>query len=437
MKDRAGTPSQRKCTRPRRAALAGRTIVLVLLVSGRPAVAQTVIVLDGALNLEYSVTTPSEEGAGGFVTQISPSVTLQTGSARLVWRINYAFAGTLNLYGAGSSAYSNQLGLGLAAALSDRTMMTVSGNVSYGGTLLLSQRPADTGQPGFRAPGNPNQLTVSLGEALAWEASPHLRLTQALQGSAVALEPLDQFNVQLAGLLRLDHTFATDAIGVGFAPTVARLRPLTATGDPYLAVMNILSGTWTHDFDWRWGQQLTAGISQVVAYTGSVPLSIVPVGGLTVQYRARNGGAGLALAYGPTIDLPTGTVTQSGSVGARGFLNFDALRPRQLAASVGFLRSRPLGAVAAGLAPGIGDALQGDIGFMWGMTDAILGTMRCSVHYQFGQPSGLAPSLAFTFIVGLTGRYSNASTMPSMPTIGRRVDGSDAVGFTNSDAGKP
>ena len=411
-------------------------MVLVLLVSGRPVEAQTVIVLDGAVNVEYSATTPSEEGADGFVTQISPSVTLQTGSERLVWRISYAFAGTLNFHGAGANAYSNQLNLGLAAALSDRTMMTVNGSVSHGGTMLLSQRPADTGQPGFRAPGNPDQLNVSLGEALAWEASPHLRLTQALQGSAVALEPLDQFNVQLAGSLRLDRTFATDALGVGFAPTVARLRPLTATGDPYLAVMNVLVGTWTHDFDWRWSHQLTTGISQVIAFTGSVPLSIVPVGGLTVQYQARNGGGVLVLAYGPTSDLQTGTVTQSGSVGARGFLNFDALRPRQLAASVGFLRSRPLGEMAAGLAPGIGDALQGDIGFMWGITDAILGSVRGSVHYQFKQPSGLAPSLAFMFLVGLTGRYSNASTLPPMPTIGRRVDGSDAVGFTNSETGK-
>jgi hypothetical protein len=425
----------RVCRRRVPSALAVGTAAIVVLGFGRPAAAQTVFQLDGALNLNYTVTTPSPD-PGGLGLQLSPGLTFQIGSQRLVWRVGYAFTGTLNAYGAGATAYSNQLNLALAAELSDRTTMIVSGWFSQGGTaLLLSQRPADTGQPGIRAPGSPDQVTALLGETLAWEMSPRFRLTEAIVGTVYApQDALAQYNVSVAGSLRLDRTFSVDAFGGELDSSVTSFSPRTPTGDRYLSITNSLLASWRHDVDVRWSGSLRAGIAQVVTLTGSVPLAIVPTGGLTASYRGWNVGGALALTYGPVTNLQTGTVTQGGSITVRGSMDLET--PGILSASAGFLRSRPLDLTTA-VTEGIGDAVQGDVGFLWGVSDALLATARGTVAYQFNQPAGFAPSLVLAIVVGVTGRYSNAAGLPPMPTLGERVDGGDSLGFSRDAVRKP
>jgi hypothetical protein len=109
---------------------------------------------------------------------------------------------------------------------------------------------------------------------------------------------------------------------------------------------------------------------------------------------------------------------------------------RQLSASAGFLRSRPLGQVNPVNAVGTGDAVQGDVGFSWSVSRALLLTARYSVAYQWMQPLGIPPSFTQALLVGITGRYSTASRVPDMPTMGRRVDGADSVGFPQGDVSR-
>jgi hypothetical protein len=122
-------------------------------------------------------------------------------------------------------------------------------------------------------------------------------------------------------------------------------------------------------------------------------------------------------------------VSQNSQATLRGFLTFDALWPRQLSASVGYLHAWSLGPITPASASGVGDAVQGDLGIRWGLSDAMLLTARYSVAYQFNQAAGLAPSLTHVLLVGVTAHYSNAAFLPPMPTPGVRVDGSDAVQF--------
>jgi hypothetical protein len=428
MRKRAGTTSPRTRRRCVSNALGVRTAAIVLLALGRPAAAQTVLQLDGALGLYYSVTTPSSE-PGGLALQLNPSLVFQTGSERQVWRVGYAFAGTLNAYGAGGTAYSNTLNGAFAAELTDRATMTVSGGLSQGGTaLLLSQRPADTGQPGIRPPGNPNQVSASLSETLAWELSPRLRLSEAVVGAWYApQDSLGRYNASVGGSLQLRRTFATDAVGGEISSVVASFSPLTAIGGRYLSVTNSVIASWRHDLDPAWSGELRAGVAQVVTFAGSFPLAVVPTGRIGVQYQGLDARAALAVIYGPTTELQTGAVTQTGSVTLRGLL--DLPPAGVLTASAGLLRSRPLEPTME-VASGVGDAAQGDIGFIWGISTALLATARGTVAYQFGQPGGIAPSLLFVILVGVTAHYSNAAGLPPMPAFGQRADDADAVGFS-------
>jgi len=404
----------------------------LLLVPGRAAPAHTTWLLDGALDLSYAVTTPSTETSRVLALQLSPGATLQVESPRLAWRFGYRFGGSLDLTGVGASAYANDLSLGLAAALTKRSVALVSASVGQGGiAYVLSQRPADAGQPALRAPGNLAMVRASLGEALSWEASPHLRLAETVTGTVVApQEARDQYNARLDGSFRLDRAFATDALGVELASSVAWLQPRTATGDRYRTVANALFASWRRDLDARWSGNVRAGVAQVVAYTGSVPLAVLPVGDLTLGYRGRDAGGALAVAYGASSDLETGTLAQAGSVTLRGSLSFDSVRPRLLSASAGYLRSRPLGQVTIGVAAGTGDAVQADVGLVWALWGDLLGTARSSVAYQFAQPAGIVRSLVFSITVGVAFRYGNATRLPPMPTPGQRVDRSDAVEFS-------
>jgi hypothetical protein len=277
-------------------------------------------------------------------------------------------------------------------------------------------------------------VTATVGEAFAWEASPDLRLGQGLSWNFVAPQyDLSQSNWQLSAYLTLDHLRPSNGFGGEFIPSVASLRALTVDAAPYLSMTNSMVGRWTHDVDAQWSGQLRAGVAQVLAFTGSYPLAIVPTGSLTVSYNGVRAGGSLSVNYGPQTNLQTGTVTQAGQALVRGFVNFDPLLVRQLAASAGFMRSRPLGEVAPAFALGTGDALQGDLGFTWALSSILLATVRYSVAYQYMQPLGIAPSFTQALLVGVTARYSTVSQLPGMPTIGNRVDGTDAVRFPEGD----
>jgi hypothetical protein len=429
------TIPKRQRTRPHSRALAVAALILGVFGSARPAEAQTAFQFDGGLDLSFTTSTPNAEENRQGALQIRPGIMFQTGSPRLVWRASYLFAGSIGFYGPGATTYSNQLGLSLASQLSNRSVMTFSAGLVQGSTAFqLTQRPADAGVPAFRAPGNPAQVTANVGEAFAWEASEDLRLGQGLAWNYVAPQyDLSQSNWQLASYLALDRMLPSSGFGGELVSSVAWLRPLTADGAPYVSLTNSILGRWNHDLDLHWSGQLRAGVAQVLTLTGSYPLAILPTGGVTASYAGNRGGGSLSVTYGPQTNLQTGTVTQAGQALIRGFINFDPLMVRQLSASAGFMRSRPLGEVAPAFAVGTGDALQGDIGFIWALSREFLITTRYTVAYQYMQPLGVAPSFTQALLVGVTARYSTVREIPGMPTLGQRVDGTDAVAFPESD----
>ena len=429
--------SLRESSAPGRRALGGRSraalaaLTLVLLLPGRPAKAQTVIAADGTLNLNYTMTTPHTPGTGALETEIRPSVVFQMRSPRFVWSASYRFTGSLTLNSQYTNSYSNLLVLTATSVLTERSTLDLSGSLHQGDVAFqLTEAAPDAGNPTFRPQGNPNFVTAILREGLSWQVSPEFGLGQGITGTLVAPQySLDEYSASLAGFLRLNRAFQTNALGAAWLPTASLLRGAGDGGEPFWTVTNALEASWNHDFDSGWNGQLSAGVAHVISFVGENPSSVVPTGSLTARYFSGSTSGALALAYGPYTNLSTGTVSQSGSVTARGSVSFDPLVPRHLAASVGFRRSRPLGAVAPGSLAGLGDALQGDVGFVWALTPALRASARASVAYQFNQPGGVANSLVEVFLVGLTYYYSNAASMPPMPTPGQRVDGADAVGL--------
>jgi hypothetical protein len=414
-------------------------LILVGLLACGPAAAQTVLQLDGTVNLNYTVTNPSPPDATELSVEVRPGITFQTGSSRLVFRISYLLAATFGIDPPYTNSYSNMLTGSLAAQPDDRSTLTFGFTLVQGGQAFqISQRPADTGQPAFRAEGNPEQLTGTLTQGFVWEAAPDLRLTQTLVGMLVAPQyNLSQSNTSLTGLVALDHLGTRDTLGGEVSVNVSRLRLSTVEAEPFWALITSLLGRWSHDFDLGWSTSLAAGVASVVTFTDTNPRAVVPTGNLTGRYFQGPAGASLSLDYGPRTDLQTGTVSQNFAATARGFLDFDPFFTRQLTASVGFLHSWPLGAVTESSAAGLGDAVQGDLGFLWGLSDALLATARYSIAYQFNQPAGVAPSMIHVFLVGVTARYSNAAYLPPMPTAGQRVDGTDNVPFPGVPARRP
>lgn len=421
---------------------------LLVITAVRPAFAETAVLLDGAANLNLNETTAevrNGEGSSASRTsrrvsaEVRPGLVLQFGSPRLAWRVGYLFAGSFNLYGEGSSSYSNAADVALAAELTKRSTLMVGGSLTQGSTLFQrSQRAADAGQPGFRAPGDPDRVTTMLSESFAWEASPETRLRQGIAATLSAPQSdLGLFSAEVAGAIGVDHTFQRDAIGVELRPSFSWLRPLRVDEDAFASITNSLVGSWNRDLSRSWNGQVVAGVQQVATFAGSHPLAILPTGSLAAGCTVGNAAGSLAFTHGAATNLETGTVSVSDAVVLRGVVDLDPLRVRVVSASAGFMHAEPLGETSARVAAGTGNSVQGDVGLVWELSPALLSTVRYSVAYQFGQAADLPSSLAHALLIGLTARYGNARQVPPMPTPGRRVDGSDAVGFPGSGTREP
>jgi hypothetical protein len=454
-------------------------VVFALAVFGitglaRPAAAQRVVFqADGALNVGYNQTTqpvytgdPNAEqrdirdsSVASLFTEVSPGISLQTGSPRLSWRIGYKFAANIRLADASSTStmgqptppnaepmegaaaadndrqafgYSNSADVALAAQLSPFTTLTVTAAIAQGGTaFLLSQQPAEVGRPAVRAPGNPSMITTSLAESLAWEVGRQWNFLQSLRGSLNAQQ--DDFSKRssdAAGTLALERVWVRDTAGVELRAGVSWLRPLNLGAHPYKAVNNALLARWNHDFGWRWNAAASAGVEQVYTDTGSKPLAFLPSGGANVNYTIGNVVAALAFTHGTQTNLQVGSISVADQLTARGVINIDPDKLRVLSFSGGILHNEPLGEVASVVSAGTGNVLQGDVGFATAVAKSVVATARYSVAYQYDQAGALGATLAHVFLVGVTATYNNLEPdRRRMPGRGLRVDQGDVQGF--------
>ncbi len=405
-------------------------MALCAMLAAAPASAETVFQADGAALLGYASTTLTPVSTRQLYADVRPALTLQLGSPRLAFRAGYLFAGDFTISGSGPSWYSNQLTLSLAAELSRETRMTAGASVLQGSTAFqLTLAAPEAGQPAFRAPGNLDLVAADLIESLSWDASPKLRLAQGFLASASApQDALDRASYALAGSVSLHRLFPRDAVGVALRSGFSVARPLAAGATALEMVTSSLLGSWNHDFDPRWSAQAAAGVEQVIAVSPGHPDTVVPAASLTALYFGEVSSLSLTAKQEVQVNLQTGTASLNDEVVLRAAIGLDRLRRRQVAASAGYLRARALGDVTPGAAAQEGHALQGDLGLVWAFSDALLGTARYSVATQW-VGTGLARSLVHTALVGLTVHYSNVRVVPSMPTLGRRVDGSDAIPF--------
>lgn len=427
----------------RRATSIALAAAAVAALAERPAAAGPEYEAEGSINVGYNQISQStfqadpmaepgdipDDSSSRLFTELRPGVTLQTGSARLFWRFNYQLS--VNVSVEGSPVYSNQLNVAAATLPSKYTTMTLTALAAQGGTsFLVSQRPAETGGPELRAPGNPNIVSASLAESLSWEAGKLLRLQQGLTGTVSApQDELGESNSSLNGTLALERLFRRYTAGLEVRAGVARLQPLLTELPPYTSITNALVVRFNHDFTWRWSGAATAGVEQVFIDNGSQPVAILPTGSITALYTYGNTSAALDLSHGALTNIQVGTVSVTDKITARGILTLDARKLRTISFSAGFLHNEPIGESAALVTAGTGDAVSGDAGFSTMFTKDILGTARYSVAYQFDQGVGLDPVLAHIFLVGVTARYGNVSPATQLPVRGRRVDGADGKGF--------
>lgn len=433
-------------------------LALAIAIPGRPAAAQSVAVqADATVNVGYNQTTRSttvvdpnadpadipKRSTASFFTEIRPGISVESGSPRLSWRASYLFAGTLNFEG-GAPSYSNQATAAAIADLTPLTVLTVSSVFAQGGTSFLqSQGAADQGKAEIRAPGNPDLISATLSESLAWQAGRHLQVQQGLTGSVSApQDDLGNGNTALIATLSLERLYERDTLGAELRANVSRLNPLRSDLEPYLSYTNAILGRWNHDFSVGWNGLVAAGVEQLFTDTGNRPLAFLPTGSATLRYSTNGIAGGLELTHGTATNLQVGTVSLADQITARGVITIDEHESRVLSFSAGFLHNEPLGEVAAQVAAGTGNAVQGDAGFTTAITRNVLASVRYSLAYQYGQDAalpkdddagprtGFGPTLAHIFFIGVTASYSNTKQIKRpFPARGQRVDGSDGQGF--------
>ena len=409
-----------------RVTFAARALAIAACGLGGPAGAQVAVDLEATANVGQVLTTP--ENTMTSRVDAHPAVTLNFGSPRLMWRARYLFSGSYPLQGEGAISYANELSLSLASTPTTRTSLNLTGGASQGSTIArVSQRPAQTGEPALRAPGNPAQVTGSLNEAFSWEAAPGINLGQTLGVQASApQDTLDRRSWTLSGSLSFDRPYPRDAVGGTYSARYAELRPVVAEPPPRVEVMaHSAQATWNRDFDQRWNGFLTAGVEAVSLLGGGTNLAYHPTGSFTLRYLAGKLTGGLSYTHGAAANLEEGTMGLSDVVLARGGWTFQDLPLRQLNASLGFLRSRPLR--AAGAASTEGTAVNADVGLAWGLWDSWGASVRYSLAYQLARPGNEASAI-HVFDVGISWR-SNPSPQGAIPSAGGRVDGGDGAVF--------
>lgn len=422
-------------------------VAAALAAAARPAAAQSPeVTVDGNFNVGYSRFTqdvfeadpnadaedrPDTSSDRAF-TEVRPGIAIQSGRARLYWRLGYQLSGNFAING-GSPAYSNQGDLAMFALPSKHTSLTVNAIFAQGGTsFLLNQRAADAGSAEVIAPGSPNLISASLNETLSWDLGRQFVIRQGLSGSLSAPQDLArQFNGALTASLGLDRVFQRFSAGLEARSTASRLRQLTSTTEPvYYTVTNSFLVRFNHDFTYRWNGLATAGVEQVYSGTGSEPLALLPSASVVAVYSHGDTSGALELSHGTFTNIQVGTISVSDRIAVRGGYMIDAQKLRTLSFSTGFLHNEPIGEAETRIPAVTGNVIQADLGFSTAFTKHILGNARYTYTYQFGLGAGLEPLTAHIFTIGVTGRYSNTEKLQRpLPGRGRRVDGSDAKGF--------
>jgi hypothetical protein len=389
---------------------------------------QTVFVADP--NSPRPSDTPSSTAQRMFM-EIRPGILYQVGSPRLTWRAGYTFAVTLSIVGDSLSAASNNATGSLTAEVSQFSFLTLAAVLSQGGTAFqLTSRSADTGTAALRAPGSPDTVAASASASMMTELARKVTMQETLVANTSA--PQDDFsarNSAVAGSLAVERTYDRDALGGELHASVSWLFPLQQGQRKYKSYASSALAHWNHDFSLNWNGMVRAGVEQIFIDATSEPLAFLPTGSLAVRYTpAPDVGVGLDFTHGTATNLQVGSVSITDQIGVRGAIEIDSRKARGVAFSASALHNQPLGSVSALVAAGTGNAVQLDAGFTTQLAKNVLGNVRYSFAYQFGQGGGLPDSLAHVFYIGVTGVISNTERpLAPLPIRGQRVDGGDGT----------
>ncbi|HEX3478704.1 MAG TPA: hypothetical protein VHT91_26965 [Kofleriaceae bacterium] len=374
--------------------------------------------------------TPSSTAQRMFM-EIRPGILYQVGSPRLTWRAGYTFAGTLSIVGDALSAASNQANGSLTAEVSKFSFLTLAAVLSQGGTAFqLTSRSADTGTAELRAPGSPDTVAATASESLMTELARQVTMQQTLVASTSApQDQLSERNSAVAASLALDRTFDRDSIGGELHGSVSWLFPLDLGQRKYKSYASSALVHWNRDLSANWNGMMRVGMEQIFIDTTSEPLAFLPTGSLAVRYTPQpDVGFGLDFTHGTATNLQVGSVSLTDQVAVHGAIVIDSRKLRGLAFSASALHNEPLGTVSALVAAGTGNAVALDAGFTTQLAKNLLGNVRYSFAYQFGQGGGLPDSLAHVFFIGVTGVIRNTERpLAPLPIRGQRVDGGDGT----------
>jgi hypothetical protein len=342
------------------------------------------------------------------------------------WLLRTAYAVTLAAHTRNANEIAQRLTLASSYELSRRTVLLLSAeaNQSTLSNYLLT-RPTGSTVITALPLANTNTLTTTVGQGIAWEASPRVLFGQSADAAYVrSLDPALQLESKFVNVgVSVEHLWKRDAVGAdlraGYATTDAPPLPETAfytfTAAP----------RWRHDISDALSSSLTAGATAVVSPDDRTDPIVVPSGRAALLYTVDATSAELSYAAGIFPNLLSGQLLRSHQVTLRAGMPISERHGVNVSGSVGFMRGQVVVLAENTPSPPDFDAFLSDADISWLATDNLLVFGRYQFFGQFGGPG--AQFLREAFIVGvqLSSRAPDGVRVPT--AFAQRVDRSDAA----------
>ncbi len=443
--------------------MAGRALCVagVLLLLG-PASARATPTVQGSValsggwsdnvgDLPIGLAAATEGPAGEFFGEVSPSITINSGSARLLQSLSY----TLDLLGYlhTSWAYSNRLDWNLMYTASPRTQIVVGAYGFEGGvnTLTLGADPTNN-QVGALPTGLATILNFGASEGVRYEASPVWLLTEALM--LFGNIPVDNSLIMPAGVavdpaFQAARVWKSDSVGGELRTTWVWFGAQTDANGSVVTpaeqqLISRLQASWKHDFGHFFSTELGGGAIEVMRVDTGGGRFWDWAGLAGAHYVREQGQLDLVYTHGVEPSLLVGQTFDADQVYLRGAIPLARKVPLTLALSTGFMHARQIDTEVASTVGTVDDLLV-DLLLSYAPNPEVALQLRYQLLYQLGSPADptVAGSvdepnyLRNTVMFTIVGHYPPGAPQAVPSHFAQRVDGADVPSIPAPHAPPP
>jgi hypothetical protein len=254
---------------------------------------------------------------GSAFGEVSPGVVFYYETPRVSHALRYTFSATAAFQADAADSLANNLAYSGRFETTERTELLLGLVATHGRVLAISGAQSAAVTPVEAAPpGATTQYYVQGGgtEALSFEVSENVRFEQGLSGQAYipVEEDAGRPRVYNAGLsLGVERSWRDDSLGLTVSTAYTQFAEHTVGTALVFArheLVNIVAGTWDHDYSDHWSSQLTLGALQAMRATDGGGQLYQPTGRAGILYTREEGQAELAFSHTVQPNVQIGTM---------------------------------------------------------------------------------------------------------------------------------